>query len=50
MDLKYYNSYAEVDLDVLRDNFAKVKAHIGPSQGFIPVVKIPVVPFSAIGT
>ncbi len=39
MDLKYYNSYAEVDLDVLRDNFAKVKAHIGPSQGFIPVVK-----------
>ena len=38
MDLKYYNSYAEVDLDVLRDNFAKVKAHIGPSQGFIPVV------------
>ncbi len=39
MDLKYYNSYAEVDLDAIRDNVAKVQAHIGPKQGFIPVVK-----------
>ena len=39
MDLKYYNSYAEVDLDAIRDNFAKVQAHIGPNQGQIPVIK-----------
>ena len=39
MDLKYYNSYVEVDLDVIRSNIEKVKKHIGPNVGMIPVDK-----------
>ena len=39
MDLRYYNSYVEVDLDVIRSNIEKVKKHIGPDLGMIPVDK-----------
>lgn len=39
MDLSYYNSYAEVDLGAVRENYRKVKQHIGSAQDIIPVIK-----------
>lgn len=39
MNLDYYYSYLEVDLEVIRNNILKIKKHIGPNHGIIPVVK-----------
>ncbi|HOG02216.1 MAG TPA: alanine racemase [Clostridia bacterium] len=38
MELKYYNSYLEVDLDVIRENLRKAQRHLAPA-GIIPVCK-----------
>ena len=39
MDIGFYNSYLEVDLSVIRNSIEKVKQHIEPHLGLIPVVK-----------
>lgn len=39
MDVGFYNSYLEIDLDIIRKSFEKVKNHIEPHLNIIPVVK-----------
>ncbi|WP_458862350.1 alanine racemase [Acidaminobacterium chupaoyuni] len=39
MDLKYYNSYLQVDLDKICGNIEKIRKHIGEKKDIIPVVK-----------
>lgn len=39
MDLEHYNSYVKVDLGAIQRNVERIKAHIGPGHGMIPVVK-----------
>ena len=34
-----YNSYMEVDLKILKANFVRVRAHIGPDIDIIPILK-----------
>ncbi|MBQ9535744.1 MAG: alanine racemase [Clostridia bacterium] len=38
MDLKFYNSYMEIDLGALENNFKKVQRHVGERR-ILPVVK-----------
>jgi len=35
----HYNSCLEINLDIIKDNIAKIKRHIGPDCGMIGVVK-----------
>lgn len=39
MNLGYYNSYLEVNLNKISDNLEKVRAHIGPTHSYLPVLK-----------
>lgn len=39
MDINCYNSYLEVDLGAVRENYRKVQAHVNGRCGIIPVVK-----------
>lgn len=39
MDIGFYNSYLEIDLKVIAESIEKVKNHIEPNLGIIPVVK-----------
>ncbi len=39
MDIGYYNSYLEIDLEIIRQSISKVKQHIGKNVDIIPVVK-----------
>lgn len=39
MELEHYNSYLKVDLGAIARNVERVKRHIGPGCGMIPVVK-----------
>lgn len=39
MNLGYYNSYLEVDLGKVINNLEKVKAHIGTTHSYLPVLK-----------
>ena len=38
-ELEHYNSYLEVDLGAIARNVERVRRHIGPKHGIIPVVK-----------
>lgn len=39
MDLGFYNSYLEVDMGIIARSFDRVKQHIEPHLGIIPVIK-----------
>lgn len=39
MDLKHYHSYLQVDLGAIARNVDRIRRHIGPEKGLIPVVK-----------
>lgn len=39
MELEHYNSYLQVDLGAIERNVGRIRRHIGPGRGLIPVVK-----------
>ena len=39
MDLGFYNSYLEVEMGIIARSFDRVKQHIEPHLGIIPVIK-----------